>query len=194
MDDYYAPHPRLLLGEPLVLAGHVGAGTAATARAMAARTGLPFCEVDRMAENAAGRSLGQVLSGEGLAALARYGSQALDRALDRRPCAVIALGHTALSDEGRVRLRDEARLVYLRRPTSVLLTRIQERLRVSPGSLFQFSLGTPTSVEELVPFFEPREEVLREADTVVEAGDRHPHEIASQLLDALDRISAVDRL
>ena len=194
MDDYYSPHPRLLITEPLVLAGHVGAGTAAVARAIAARTGLPFCEADRMAENAAGCSLSQLLASQGVGALSRYGSDALERALDRRPCAVVALPHTALSIAVQERIRDEARLVYLRRPTPVLLDRIRSQLEKSPASLFQFSLGAPSSVDELAPFLEPREEILRCADTVVEAGDRHPHEIASELLGALDRISGVERL
>lgn len=194
MQDYYDPSPRVVLDEPLVLGGQVGAGIAAIARAMSARTGVPFAEVDRMAENAAGRSLGQIVADEGPAALVDHCGTALRRALSRRPPAFVVLGSAIPSPRDLRMLQDESRFVYVRRPPEVLVRRIQDHLAAQPGSLFQFSLGIPRDAGEIEPLLAAREAALGGADVVVEAGDRHANTVASELLGALDRILGVRSL
>lgn len=194
IDDYYSPHPRILLSEPLLLVGQVGSGVAHVARAIAARTGIPFADIDRSVENAAGCSLSQLVANEGLGSLGEHSAAALERALARRPCAVIAGGSAGASAEAMEGVRDQARIVYLRRPPEVLLRRIRSQLETQPGSLFQFALATPNTSDELTPLFDAQEPALRSAHVIVEAGDRHPNTLTSELMAALDRIAGAEPL
>jgi len=194
MDDYYSPHPRMLLSEPLLLVGQVGSGTAHVARAIAARTGIPFADIDRSVENAAGCSLPQLVATEGLDALVRRSEHALERALARRPCAVVAGGGATSTPEAMALAREQARIVYLRRPHAVLLRRILTQLEAQPGSLFQFALATPGTSEQLAPLFDALEPALASAHVILEAGDRHPHALSTELIGALDRIAGAEPL
>ncbi|MDJ0787466.1 MAG: shikimate kinase [Myxococcota bacterium] len=194
MDDYYDPHPRLALAEPVVLAGHVGTGTAQVARAMAGRSGLPFVEVDRMLEAQEGKRLSRILADEGFERLRRLARTALMRALRRRPCNLVVLGSPAIEAEELREALGSARLVYLRRPADVLLARIQEQHAARPGSLFGFPLAVPENEQELRDFQAPVEAILQGADVVFEAGDHHPSKLAVELLASLDRIVGVERL
>jgi shikimate kinase len=194
MDDYYSPHPRVLLAEPLLLVGQVGAGTAQVARAIAARTGIPFADIDRSVENAAGCSLPQLVATEGLGALAERSQAALERSLARRPCAVIAGGSVAATPAAMRAVRAQARIVYVRRPHDVLLRRILAQLEAQPGSLYQFALATPKSSAELAPLFEAQEPALEAAHVILEAGSRHPQRLSTELIASLDRIAGAEPL
>lgn len=191
--DYYSPHPTLRLGEPLLLGGQVGSGVAAIARAMTARTGLPFSEVDRMVENSAGQSLARLLEARGLARLAEECLVALQRALSRRPCGIVVLGSGALRPGDLLPFLGLARFVYVERPADVLLRRIRGQLEKTPGSLFQFQLAVPETAAELGPILTAQEPALRSAHITVQAEDQHPNQVASQLLGSLDRIMEVNR-
>lgn len=188
MDDYYAPHPRLLLDQPLLLVGQVGSGTSAIARSIAARTGVPFADVDRDVESEAGRALAELVGHEGLAALAERSARALDRALSRRPCAVIAGGSAPVAAERAAWARERAGVVYVRRPADALWRRIRAQLEDRPGSLYPFALATPETPEALQPFLDAQEPELARAHVLLDGGDRHVHAIAAELVDALDRI------
>ncbi len=191
MDDYYAPHPTRRLDEPLVLAGQVGSGVAQIGRAMAARTGIPFSDVDRMVENAVGHSLPHLLSKRGLGVLVHESLYALDRALTRRPPGIVILGSAAVTQEQLQPFLDRARFVFVTRPKEVLFRRVRAQLEANPGSLFQFQLAEPRAVSDLEPLLAARDSTLRHAHAVVEAGDRHANEIATELLGALDRFLGV---
>jgi shikimate kinase len=193
LDDYYSPHPRIALSEPLLLVGQAGSGTTQVAHAIAARTGIPFADIDRNVENAAG-CLPQLVATEGLGALAERSARALERAVARRPCAVIAGGSAATTPAVMEWACEQARVVYVRRPPDVLLRRILAQLESQPGSLYQFALATPASSEELAPLLEAQEPALESAHVILEAGARHPHLLSTELIDALDRIAGAERL
>lgn len=192
--DYYDPHPRIRLEEHVVLAGQVGSGVASIGRAMAARTGLPFAEVDRMVEHTLGSSMARIVGEQGAASLRGHCSEALRRALARQVRGFVVLGSGGLEPQDLEAVRAETRFVYVRRPAAVLLRRIQSQLARSPGSLFQFALGVPRSPQELAPLLAGREKALLGAHVILEAGDRDAREIADDLLSSLDRITGVESL
>lgn len=194
MDGYYDPHPRVVLAEPVVLAGHVGSGVPQVARAMAARSGLPFVEVDRMLEAAEGQALGKIAAQHGFAGTRLLARRTLDRALRRRPCNLIVLGSPAIEASELREALGGARMVYIQRPPSVLLARLRKREAEHPGSSYGFPLGLPATEAELTEFQAPVEAVLRSADVLLEAGDEHPSKVAADLLQSLDRITGVERL
>ncbi|NNL86452.1 MAG: hypothetical protein HKP27_12405 [Myxococcales bacterium] len=176
------------------MGGQVGSDVARVGRAMAARTGLRFTEIDRVVENGVGQSLAQLLRTRGPDALTEASLTALGRALGRRPCGIIILGSAALSTADMADLTPRARFVYLMRPRKVLFDRVCAQLSAIPGSLFQFQLATPTREEDLDPLLAAREGALRQSQTTVDAGDRHPNEIATAILGILDRIMEVEKI
>jgi shikimate kinase len=161
---------------------------------MAARTGLRFTEIDRVVENGVGQSLGQLLRDRGPDALTEASLAALGRALRRRPCGIIILGSAAVSKNDMEDFTPRARFLYLMRPRKVLFDRVCAQLSAVPGSLFQFRLAAPRREEDLDPLLAAREGALRQSQTTVDAGDRHPNEIATAILDILDRIMEVERI
>ena len=193
MQDYYSPHPRLVLGEPILLVGQVGAGVTFVARAVAARTGVSFGDVDRLVESRAGCSIAALLERDGPDELRVQAGSALVAALERRPCGVVAIEQLAFEAEALERARGVARGVYVRRPASVLLARIQRQLAGQP-CMHPFQLGVPGCQGDLTRFLGEREAVLASAEVVLEAGERHPHAVADELIASLDRLTSVDRL
>lgn len=194
IEDYYSPHSSHRLSEPLVLGGQVGSGVARVGRAMAARTGLRFTEIDRVVENGVGQSLGQLLRTRGPDTLTEASLVALSRALRRRPYGIIILGSGAVSTNDMADLTPRARFVYVMRPRKVLFDGVCAQLAALPGSLFQFQLATPKREEDLEPLLAAREGALRKSQTTVDAGDRHPNELATAILGILDRIMEVERI
>ena len=193
-EGYYDPHPSLLLAQPLVLVGHPGSGVAAVARMISGRTGLPFNDVERAAESMAGASRSRLLLERGLEALRRVEQEALERAVRRRPCGVVAMESGLLESEShRAWLEEQARIVYLRRDVETLLVRIREQLDQTPGSLPEFLAGPPRQASDLQQHLAAREAALSRIETIVDGGDDHPSTIAAQILSALDRLVGVER-
>jgi len=194
-DDYYAPHPRLALDQHLVLVGHPGSGASQVARVVAGRTGLVLSDVERSAESAAGAARARVLVEQGPTRLQQLEAAALEKALRRRPCGLVALESGLLEqDDRRAWLLERARVVYLRRPPEALLRRIQQQLARSPGSLPEFLLGAPRDVDELCAHLAAREAALLDVPVIVDAGDDPPARIAASLLESLDQLLDVQRI
>ncbi|NNL67560.1 MAG: hypothetical protein HKP30_15025 [Myxococcales bacterium] len=194
MQGYYDPQPRLLLHDPLVLGGQVGAGVGLIARVIAARTGLPFSDVDRMVEGSEGRALARILAEDGPEVLRERALTNLRRALGRQPNGVIVLGSPALLQSDGAWLREHARFVYVRRSPAALLQRIQVEHAERDRARFPFQFGLPQCEAELQPLLDAREPALGEAAVVIDAGERHPNAVARDLLDSLDRIMGVERI
>lgn len=210
--DYYEPHATMLLAQPLVLAGQIGAGVARVARAISGRTGLPFVEIDRQVEARAGASLFRIVEREGDEGLRIRSEAALAQSLAQRPCSLVVLGSATLDAERLGAACSEARLLYVRRPIEQVRIGIAARLaaEANPDATpdanrettpettpeanyartYPYVHGVPT-LEALEPIFRAREEALRGADAIVEAGDRHAHVVAAELLAALDRFIGV---
>jgi len=188
-DAYYDPHPLVSLELPLALVGHPGAGISKIARAICGRTGLPFNDVSRSAEARAGRSRSQLLLEGGLSELRAREAEALRSALRRRPCGIIGFCSGLLEDRELHRfVAQRSCLVYVRRPVSVLLARIRDKLTHQPGSEPEFLAGVPATPEELREHLVSRELGLREIEVIFEAGDLHEHRVAGELLASLDRL------
>lgn len=194
-DGYYDPYPRLRIGMPLVLVGHPGSGVAQIGRNMAGLTGLTFNDVERSSESRAGRSRALVLVQDGMEALREFEAAALFQAVRRQPCGVVVMESGLLEQQPRrTWLREHGKVVYLRRPLDVLLARIRGQLERAPGSIPEFLVGAPCSVDDLREFLEPRERALAELDSIIEAGNEHASRVANQILESLDRLVDVEQI
>ena len=194
-EGYYDPHPLVTLEQPLALVGHPGAGIPKITRAICGRTGLPFNDIARSTEAKAGRSRTQLMVERGLPELRAWEAKALRSAMRRRPCGVIGLGTGLLEDAELHRfLEERSRLVYVRRPESVLLARIRDQLLEQPGSEPEFLAGAPASPQQLREYLAPRERALGRIEVIFEAGDLHENRVADEILASLSRLLPMDRL
>lgn len=187
-EDYYSPHPRRQLSRPLAVTGQLGSGVASVARGVAARTGLPFVELERLVEARIGSTRALLAHQKGFGALRAEEESALLRALRDRPPPILSIegamptGQTMLD-----MLHESASVVYVRHPEEELLARIQSCRRQSPARYPEFMISAPCSLEALAPFLAQRSDALERAHAFVDAGGLHAHRIAELLLDSLDR-------
>ena len=186
-DDYYAPHATTTLAQPLALIGAHGSGAPQVAQALCARTGLPFDDIDRTIEHMAGCSLAALSLRPEAGRYVELLRAALDQALRRRPCPVIALGPDGLRDAAcRRRIRGAATLVYLHAEPEELARRASAQLREQPTryypALADADAATPARLAELLAERRADYEV---ATLTIDITDRSPIELAMLLMSQL---------
>lgn len=99
----------------IALLGLRGAGKSTIGRRLARRLRVPFVELDRRVEEAAGMSLGELFALHGEAYYRRLEREALQRVLaDRRPLVLATGGGLPASPETYALLRENALAVWLR--------------------------------------------------------------------------------
>lgn len=110
-------------GGTLWLVGMMGAGKSAVGVVLAERLGLPFVDLDRAIEGAAGRSIPELFASEGESGFRKREREAIEQVAGRR--AVVALGGGAPAQPGAVeRLLASGALVYLRARPETLAARV----------------------------------------------------------------------
>lgn len=110
------PRPRARAALPVVaLLGLRGAGKSTVGRRLARRLRVPFIELDRRVEEAAGMSLAELFALHGEGYYRRLEKEALDRVLaEGRPVVLATGGGLAASPETYAALRARALTVWLR--------------------------------------------------------------------------------
>ncbi len=192
MHDYYDPYPRIHLEESIVVTGHPGSGAVRVSNELAARTGLPFTDVARWSESAAGRRRARVAIEDGPEALRELDRVALARGLARQPRGFLGVASDTLTDPASLEmLAERCVLVFVRRPVEVLWRRIHEGLANSPGSYVEFVLGAPETPADLEPLLAERRAVEAAADAILDADDRHVTRLADEMLASLERLTGV---
>ena len=186
---YYDPHPTLDRLEELgrvVDGGFMGGDVQRVGHALAARTGLPIHDIDRLIEQRAGMSRAQLVLERGTPARRAHEARLIESALRATPPGIIALGDGALLDaDSRARVVDGTHLVYIERPLSVHLEAIRRERERSPAAIPEFIVAPPCSTDDLVDFFEERRPGYAEAHTCVHAGAIHGARIVEAILDEL---------
>jgi shikimate dehydrogenase len=112
----------------LVLTGFMGSGKTAVGQALAARLKLPFLDLDRLIEQAAGQSIPDLFASQGEAYFRRIEQQQLGLVLKSGRSQVMATGGGALVDpaaESLVR-RSPSLIFYLETPLQVIRQRVGE--------------------------------------------------------------------
>jgi shikimate kinase len=114
MDAYYDYHPLLTFGKHLVLAGYIGAETRQIGHQLASLTGLPVADLDRKIEHHAGKSVWELIWGEGEGRYRELEREHLPRLLVERPYSIVTLGDGTLIDPAnRRQVLAETHLVVL---------------------------------------------------------------------------------
>lgn len=180
---YYDHHPTLNLREPLALIGFMGAGVVRIGHGLAARTGLPIHDIDRLIEQRAGMSRARLVIEHGTRARRTHEAALVEAALRARPPGILVLGDGALLDPVTCQaVAERAHLVYVERTLPILLDAIRRERQRAPAAIPEFVLAPPGGVEDLLPYFEAREPGYATARTSVRARDLHGAHVVDAIL------------
>jgi XRE family aerobic/anaerobic benzoate catabolism transcriptional regulator len=194
MADYYEPYPRWRISRAVVVAGQLGCGAAAIARNVAARTGLPFVDLDRSIEHEAGRSLARIAFDEGREGVARRAESILDEVVGRSPRGLVALGRAWPPPSAGWMLMKRSYFIHIDRTYDYIAKRIQREF-VRAGDWLFDGMPLPSGEPDgLRPLFAERDALLANAGIVLDAGDQHVHDVAEVLLDSLEDAAGAERL
>ncbi|MEM9293303.1 MAG: shikimate kinase [Acidobacteriota bacterium] len=182
MDNYYDPSPLLVLRRPLTLVSYPEAGHRMVGYQLAARTGLPFVDLDRATEHEAGMNQWQVLQEHGEEGLRQLEIRSLDRALRQPLPAIISLGDRTLMHAPNLeRVLAESDLVYLHFDLANYYWHLR-KLEESRGRLTHPFLPHPLdSIDALRPVVDARAPGFQRAPHRQELAGQHPAKIAQRL-------------
>ena len=159
-------------GDPIFLAGFMGAGKTAAGRALAGVLGYRFIDLDALIEDRAGKSVREIFTQSGEAEFRRLESEAI-RFLGELKLSVVALGGGAYQAESnRMELRAVGVTVWLDCPFEVCFERIK-------GGTSRPLLAGESELREL---FDGRRAAYSAAEYIVETGSLPPEEVAAQII------------
>jgi shikimate kinase len=163
---------------PIVLVGFMGSGKSASGTRLAERLRLPFVDLDRWIERAAGESVAGIFAGEGESGFRQRESEALRLALDQLSQGGVLAGGGGLfaRPENRARLAAcNALVVWLDAP----LAEIDRRIGTDPSRpLFR----DPAAIEEL---YRTRSADYAEADLRIDASGLDLEGVVDRMFAAL---------
>ncbi|MEF9977510.1 MAG: shikimate kinase [Thermomonas sp.] len=108
----------------VVLVGPMGSGKSTLGRALAARLGLAFIDVDACIEASAGRDIPAIFASEGEAGFRERESQALTDALHGDAAVIATGGGAILAAKNRSAMRDAGTAIYLMVDAATQLARL----------------------------------------------------------------------
>jgi len=160
-------------GDPIFLAGFMGAGKTAAGRALAGLLAYSFLDLDALIEERAGKSVREIFTQLGEQEFRRLEGEAI-RSLDELKFSVVALGGGAYQSEpNRAALRTIGVTVWLDCPFEVCFERIK-------GGSSRPLLAGESELREL---FDSRRAAYSAADYVVETGSLPPEKVAAQIIE-----------
>ncbi|MFZ5476257.1 MAG: shikimate kinase [Myxococcota bacterium] len=160
----------------IALVGLRGAGKSAVGRALAERLAVPFVEVDRAVEEAAGLRLGEIFEYHGAARYRELEREALARLLAGPGAAVLATGGSVVTDPvGWELLRRGARTVWLRASPESHLARVEAQGDFRPMR------GRDDALAELKGILAAREPLYAQAEVHADTEGREPAAVAGAL-------------
>lgn len=154
------------------LVGMPGSGKSTVGPALAALLEVPFVELDREIEAAAGKDVSRIFAEDGEARFRELEAAALVAASTRDPSVVSCGGGVVLEPANRVTLRATGEVVFLSVPLEDL------RARVTPGT----DRPLVRSTGDLDRLFAEREHLYREFAARVVDGRGTIDEVAQRIL------------
>lgn len=179
---------KLELKKPVFLCGMMGSGKSTVGKRLATELNVPFCDLDEMIEESAGKSIPEIFSEDG-----EEHFRTLERSLLIKESqyfkGVMSLGGGALQSQPLTdHLKIYGWLVFLDVPLSVLLERIsgdKNRPMLSQGNSTTSNSDTNSEANRVKKLLEDRLPFYQQAEITVDAGDRPADEIAHELIKKL---------
>lgn len=167
---------KLTLKKPVFLCGMMGSGKSTVGRKVADKLEVPFCDLDEVIENEAGKPIPEIFKDKG-----EPGFRKLERSLLIRKSqyskGVMALGGGSLQNQHIVdHLKIYGWLVFLDVPLSVILNRIS-----GDANRPMLRADTPEKIK-VQSLLEERLPLYRQAEITIDAGNRMADEIAHELI------------
>ena len=189
MSNYYEHYPTVALEKPLLLTGFPGVEYREVGRDLAALTGLPFIAVDQWVEHQAGQSLRGLAESQGAASLHQAQTAMLHKALESRPCGIIAVDDGVLIEPANLaRALEQSVVIGLRLSLAAVYWELRRRLR-QHGSLPQPFLPCPLDgIEQLRPLFAVRRESYQSAHVTIDMEYRNADDAVRLLMESLPRL------
>lgn len=165
--------PRLI-----ALIGLRGAGKSTLGAALAKRLSLPFIELVKSIEARAGIEVNEIFLLAGQATYRRYERQCLDDIIERRECAVIAVGGSLVSEASTYeRLLGSCVTIWLRANPDDHMNRV-----IAQGDQRPMA-GAPRAMDDLKRILIEREGLCEQADYSVNTSGRGIEETLDEILD-----------
>lgn len=197
LDDDAREQARALLAEKfaaptgidrrrrIALVGLRGAGKSTLGARLAETLGVPFVELARRIEEAAGAGIGELLALSGQPALRRWERRCLEAVLDEHEAVVIATGGGIVATpETYDLLLARAHTVWLKAAPEEHMNRVIEQGDLRPMA------RNPEAMNDLRAILSAREPDYARAEATVDTSGRAEDETAATLLDTTRRLLA----
>ncbi len=192
--DYYDPSPRITVSRPIVIGGQLGCGARLIGRALCARTGLAFADVDRLIEHEAGASLARLAGEKGIVRIGTLASETLERVVGQRPWGVIVLDQAWPTIEVTALLESQSHFIHVQRDAAFLFETLSRRAHVRDRWLMAHQGEEVLEVGDLAQLDAQRMPLLRAAHIHLDAGREHELKVAGLLVDSLSSVAEADAI
>ena len=163
-----------------VLVGFMGAGKSSVGKELARRLGTEFVDVDDRIEADAGKTIGEIFSGEGERAFRERERKAIRDAVSVPGRVIATGGGSFLDSENRLRLKEYAPVIFLDVSPGTVLRRLS-------GNTSRPLLSGEDREKTVAELMASRRSAYREADFRVNTEDRSPDSVAETVYALLSR-------
>ena len=166
----------------IALIGFMGTGKTAVGKALAARLGREFIELDSLIEQKAGRSLPEIFQQDGEIGFRELEIAAAKEVADKKNAIIACGGGLVLNKINIDRLKESSVIVYLTASPEVILERVSREEGQRP---LLNTVNKDAKIDELLKFRKPFYE--RAADIKIDTSRLSVSSVAERIIEKLKK-------